>query len=103
QIDFEGKTPNTPFVVASDLSNPEGLAWDQDGSLVVVETGTNRLTRIDLSTGDKTTIVDNLEISGPGPEGFPPTYGFDGVAISPSGDIYVTGGAVNVIYRITQN
>lgn len=83
--------------------NPEGLAYDMDGGLVVVETGASRLSRIDLSTGEVTTIVDGLELSAPGLEGFPPTWGFDGVAIGQSGDIYVSGGGKNVVYRVSQN
>lgn len=102
QIGFEGNTATTPVVVASDLMNPEGLTLDADGSLVVVETGAARLSRVDLATGEVTTIVENLELSSPGLEGYPPTWGFDGVAIGPSGDIYVSGGGINVIYRVSQ-
>ena len=102
QIGFEGNTATAPVVVASDLINPEGLALDSDGSLVVVETGAARLSRVDLVTGEVTTIVENLELSSPGLEGYPPTWGFDGVAIGQSGDIYVSGGGINVIYRVSQ-
>ncbi|MFO7720220.1 MAG: hypothetical protein R6W85_07255 [Gillisia sp.] len=101
QIDFDGKTPNAPVVVASGLANPEGLTLDMDGHLLVVETGASQLSRIDLFTGEVTKIVDGLELSGPGLEGFPPTWYFDGVAIGQSGDIYVSGGGANVIYRIS--
>lgn len=102
QIGFDGKTPTTPLVVASGLSFPEGLAFEKDGSLLVVETGTSQLSRIDLSTGEVSKIVDGLELSGPGLEDFPPTWIFDGVAVGQSGDIYVSGGGANVLYRITQ-
>jgi len=102
QIDFEGKTPKAPVVVATGLSFPEGLAFQKEGSLLVVETGTSRLSRIDLSTGEVTKIVDGLELSGPGLENYPPTWTFDGVAVGPSGDIYVSGGGANVIYRVSQ-
>lgn len=102
QIGFDGKTPTTPLVVASGLSFPEGLAFEKDGSLLVVETGTSQLSRIDLSTGEVSKIVDGLELSGPGLEDFPPTWIFDGVAVGQSGDIYVSGGGANVLYRISQ-
>ena len=102
QIGFEGTTPMPPMVVASGLSNPEGLDIDEDGTLVVVETGLSQLSRIDLTTGDVTMIVDGLELSGPSLEGFPPTWFFDGVAIGQSGDIYVSGGGSNVNYRVNQ-
>ena len=104
QIEFDGTTPQTPEPVAIDLSFPEGLAFEKEGSLVVIETGASRLSRIDLGgdVGDNvTTIVENLELSGPSlPESIP-TWWFDGVAVGPSGDIYVTGGGANVLYRIS--
>ena len=102
QISFTGNTPNPPTVVATGLLSPEGLAYDQDGSLVVVETGASRLSRINLTTGVATPIVDGLELGLPALEGFPPTWSFDGVAIGQSGDIYVSGFGKNVIYRITE-
>jgi sugar lactone lactonase YvrE len=108
QIDFVSEPP-TKTVVATGLMNPEGLALDNEGRLLVVENsaavdpmGVSRLSRIDLSTGARTTIVEGLELGGPG-LGAPPTWSFDGVAIGPSGDIYVSGGGANVIYRIRQN
>lgn len=103
QIGFEGKTPLAPSVVASGLSFPEGLAFEGEGSLVVIETGISQLSRINLSTGEVTKIVDGLELNGPGLEGFPPTWAFDGVAVGQTGDIYVSGGGPNVIYRVKKN
>ena len=102
QISFVGNTPSAPIVVASGLMNPEGLALDTDGSLVVVETGASRLVRINLSTGVATTIVDGLELGLPALEGFPPTWTFDGVAIGQTGDIYVSGFGKNVIYSVSK-
>ncbi len=102
QIGFEGDTPNTPVVLASGLKNPEGLAFDHAGGLVVVESGAARLSRIDLSTGEVTTMVEDLELSAPGLEGMPPTWIFDGVAMGQSGDIYVSGGGSNIIYRVSR-
>ena len=103
QIDFEGKTPMTPVPVASDLVNPEGLALDLDGGLLVAETGAGRLSRIDLATGEVTVIAEGLEFGGPGLEGTPPTFFFDSVTVGPSGDIYVTGSGANIIYRISKD
>ena len=81
------------------------MAWDKEGGLLVVEPGESRLSRIELATGDVSIIADNLELSGPaiGLEGIlPPTNLFDGVAIGQSGEIYVSGGGKNVIYRISK-
>jgi hypothetical protein len=86
------------------LAFPEGLAFDNDGGLLVVETGAARLSRIEIATGEVTEIAGGLEFFGrPGVEGAPPTWGFEDVTIAPSGDIYVSGQGNNRIYRITKD
>lgn len=110
QISFDGKTVTSKSEITDGLSSPEGLAYDKEGrSLVVYETGLGtdglmgRLTRINLPSGETSTIVDDIEISGPGLDIYPPTWFFEGVAIGPSGDIYASGGRNNVIYRVPSN
>jgi sugar lactone lactonase YvrE len=102
QIDFEGGNAQAPVEVASGLLSPEGLAFEKEGYLVVIETGATRLSRIELATGEVTTLFENLELGRPALEGFPPTLWFDGVAVGPSGDIYVSGWGANVLYRISE-
>lgn len=101
QVDFSTEPP-TVAVVAAGLVNPEGMTLDLEGRLLVVESGAARLSRLDLSTGEVTILAEGLEVSGPG-LGVPPTWGFDGVAVGTSGDIYVSGGGARVIYKISQN
>lgn len=102
QVDFNTEPP-TVSIVAAGLANPEGLALDLEGRLLVVETGASRLSRLDLATGEVAILAEGLELSGPG-LGSPPTWGFDGVAVGTSGAIYVSGwGAPNVIYKISQS
>ena len=100
QVGFDGRAALAPVPVASGLTSPEGLALDADGGLLVVEASAGRLSRIDLATGAVSLVAAGLEIGVPAAEGFPPTYLFDGVAVGPSGAIYVTGSATNVLYRI---
>jgi hypothetical protein len=104
QVEFDGNTPGTPVALATGLKNPEGLAWDKKGGLLVVETAASRLSRIALATGVVSTVADGLKLSPPavGLGAFPPTYTFDGVAVGLSGDIYVSGGGKNVIYRVSK-
>ena len=102
QIDFEGGNAQAPVEVASGLQSPEGLAFEKDGYLVVIETGASRLSRIDLATGEVTMLVENLELGPAAPEGAPPTLWFDGVTVGPSGDIYASGWAKNVLYRVSE-
>jgi sugar lactone lactonase YvrE len=87
-------------LIAADLNLPEGLALDLDGSLLVVETGSGRLSRIDRATGAATVVADGLQLGAPGFPGGVPTQMFNGVAVGPSGAIYITGDIANVIYRI---
>lgn len=101
EVSFNGKIPSSTRIVASGLSNPEGLAVLPDGSLVVVETGISQLSRIDVNTGAVTKIVAGLRLSQTALPGLPPTNLFDGVAVGPSGSVYVSGGGKNVIYRVS--
>ncbi len=100
RISFAGKTPEAPMPVAFGLANPEGLAVDIDGSLLVVESGAQRLSRIDTATGVVQVVAAELELGLLGPTYVQPTYFFNGVAVGPSGAIYVTGDVSNVLHRI---
>lgn len=107
EINFETEPPTSAPVVFG-LSGPEGITLDNEGRLLVYETGgplggDPKVIRIDLKTGDETTIADGLEPKAGGIPGFPPQWLFDNVAVGPSGDIYITGGASNSILKIPQN
>ncbi|MBT8264621.1 MAG: hypothetical protein KJN75_04735, partial [Muriicola sp.] len=101
-VDFIDGSPDLmeePLITG--LSGPEGLALDKEGRLLVVETGESRLLRIDTVTGDMEILAEGLEFDqGSLGEAGPPSFFFDAVAVGPSGDIYVTGGGVNVIYKV---
>lgn len=103
QIEFNGGVPLPPTVLATGLQNPEGLAWDKNGGLLVVETGASTLSRINIATGDVSKVADGFVFS-PAPIGLPvpPTYGFEGVAVGNNGAIYVGGGGKQVIYKIIE-
>nr|WP_321498224.1 hypothetical protein [uncultured Methanolobus sp.] len=101
QLIEDGDALPEPMPVASNLSFPEGMAVDTDGNLLVVETGKGTLSKIDLKTGEVSTIADGLEIGAPMVPGMVPTYILTGVDVSPSGTIYVAGDVTNVLYRIS--
>ena len=82
-----------PLAVAGNLSFPEGLALDLDGSLLVVETGAGTITRIDPLTGAKSTVASGLDVWLQTGAGCPPTWGYNGLAVGKTGSIYISSGA----------
>lgn len=100
EIVADGVVLDPPRLVTSGLSFPEGLAVDGEGSLLVVEAGAGRLTRIDPSTGGAVTVVDGLGLGVEASAGAPPAGAISSVAVGPDGSIFVTGDRANVVYRI---
>ena len=100
RIVADGAVLPTPQFIAGGLSFPEGMAVDRDGSLLVVESGAGRLSRIDPSTGQVTTVADGLEVAVQGSAGAPPTWALSSVAVGRKGTIFVTGDLANVVYRL---
>jgi hypothetical protein len=80
--------------LATGLAGPEGLAVLPDGNLLVVESWARRLTLIDRTGGQPTVILllEDLPIGQLPPSGgmAAPTWNFDGVAVGPSGAIYLS-------------
>jgi CubicO group peptidase (beta-lactamase class C family) len=105
QVVADGVELEEPVVIASDLNHPEGIAIAPDGRLLLAETGTGRLLAIEASTGNADVIAEGLDFmqdnpTSIGPVSLPPQYIFSGVAVGPSGNVYVSGDGANVIYRI---
>lgn len=85
--------------VATGLSHPEGIAFEKDGCLLVVESGARRLSRIDLQTKEVSVVKEGLDLGLPAFPFTPPTYAFNGVAVGSRGAIYVTGDSGRLVYR----
>ncbi len=99
-----GLVLSSPVAVAKNLSLPEGIAIDQDGKLLVMETGAQRLVRIDLTSNITEVVADNLDVGLEAPTGVTPTgFALAGVTVSDTGVIYATGEKGNVIYQIEKN
>jgi sugar lactone lactonase YvrE len=99
QIFRNGVQLSPPAVVASGLWGPEGMAVAPDGSLLVVEALAGRLLRIDPTDGAISVLAAGLETGLAGPSTMPPIWIFDGVAVGPSGTIYIGGNRGFVLYR----
>ncbi|MBZ9649889.1 SMP-30/gluconolactonase/LRE family protein [Sphingobium sp. 3R8] len=72
-------------IVAEGLSFPEGPVWMKDGSIILVETGAGKLTRI-LPDGSKETVAE----CGGGP---------NGIAVGPDGMLYVCNNGGMITYQ----
>jgi len=83
-------------VIAEDLRLPKSVAVDPDGGLVVLETGARALSAIDPATGARTVIAEGLPVG----QAAVPVPLAGGVAVGPSGTIYLTSDVENAIYRI---
>jgi len=99
QIVADGQPLAEPVPVATDLASPEGLAVAPDGNLLVVEAGAGRLSSINLETGEVSTVAEGLDLGLEDPAS-PPTYVFSGVAVGPSGTIYITSDINNQLLAI---
>ena len=96
----DGITLEEPLIIAQNLDAPEGMAFSADGKLLVVEAGAKRLSAIDLSSGQKEIIANDLQLGleGMGPL-VPSSYIFNDVVVDATGSIYVSGDMDNVVYR----
>lgn len=90
-----------PKLVAEGLQAPEGMAVDRDGSLLVVEAGAGRLSRVDPATGRVSTVADGLQLGLQGSAAAPPTWAMSSVAVARNGTLFVSGDVADVIYRLT--
>jgi sugar lactone lactonase YvrE len=89
-----------PQVLTAGLQLPEGMAVDRDGSVLVVESGTGRLLRIDPDNGQVRTVVDGLATGRPGSADAPPTWALSSVVVGRHGTLFVTGDDASVAYRL---
>ncbi len=87
--------------IAEGLQQPEGLAVLPDGNLLVVEAGLGRVSLINTGSGLVSPFVEGLKLGGLHLSGMPPSFIFNGIAISDrTGAIYVSGDQSDLLYRI---
>lgn len=93
----DGTALGTPEVIASDLSGPEGFLVTEN-AIVVVEAEAGRVIKIDAN-GDRQELAA-IPPGAPGAAGMPPSQVFNGIAMDEDGNLFVTGEAARVLYRI---
>jgi sugar lactone lactonase YvrE len=101
QIVDQGEVLSPVREVARALAGPEGIEIADDGGLYVVEAEADRVTRIDLDSGQSSLIADGLALQVAPQGAFPSTMLFNGLAVSAQ-RIFVTGDLENVIYSIAR-
>jgi len=90
-----------PEMVASGLDAPEGLAAIDERFLLVVETGADRLTKVDTMRKSFSVVAEGLEVGLEAPPGMPSTWQFNGVTFDGGRIAYVTSDIANAVYEIT--
>ncbi|TNE57853.1 MAG: hypothetical protein EP340_07250 [Alphaproteobacteria bacterium] len=96
-------TTGEKTVLASDLIQPEGVAVEPDGRILVTEVGLRRLVRIDPATGDVSEVVGDLPVGLPGYPLAPPSFIMSGITVSPEGDIFLASDIDNSILKVVSN
>jgi len=89
-----------PKVIIKDLQQPEGLKIGPKGNLLVVETGANQVLSIDLSSGKKSILADNIPLGLQSAPNLPPTWKISEVDYDEQGNLYVPSDVENSIYKI---
>jgi len=88
---------------SAQLNGPFGMAVDSKGNLLIVDSGDNRVRRVDASTQIITTVAFNGEPAFNG-DGGPAVdasmWGPLAIAVDPSGNFFVGGGYDEVVQRI---
>lgn len=93
---------DTSKMILGGLSKPEGLALSPDGTtLFVVEVGKQAVTRVNLSTGELTTIAVDIPSGMTMPAFLPQSGPLSGIALASDGSLYVTSDVEGAIYKVT--
>lgn len=87
-----------PQAVIQDLDAPEGFVITQQG-VIVLEAAAARLVQI-APDGTRRVLAD-LPAGSPALPGLPPSQIFNGVAVDRDGNIFVTGEAERVLYKLS--
>ena len=92
----------SPFLVATGLASPEGLAVDSDGTVLVVEGDTGRLYRVDPDAGRRRLVASGLSTKTVG-IGLPLLNYSSDVLVRRDGAIVVSGDADGSLVELTRH
>ncbi len=100
QLMAGGQALETPHLVMGGLKQPEGMALDNQGRLLVMEVGEQRLLRIDPANPRIEVLKSGLAVGVRAVPGYPPTWLLSSVAVDDCGRITVTQDLGNSLLRI---
>ncbi len=99
-----GGTDDGRPALAATLTEPQDATFDAAGNLYVADAGNNRVVRIPAATGRVETVAGNgvFAFAGDGGPAVAASLAFPtGVAVSPSGDLYVADRENNRVRRVS--
>jgi len=100
QLTEAGIVLEVPRPIIGGLSHPEGMALDDEGRLLVVEVGTQRLLRIDPLNPQIEVISEGLAVGLGGVPGYPPSWLLNSIALDDCGRITITQDLDNSLLRV---
>lgn len=92
-----GEALEAPETVADGLDAPEGFVVAETG-IVVVEAEAARIVHLDADGNRR--VLAEMPAGSPGAPGLPPSQIFNGIAMDEDGNLFITGEASRVLYRI---
>ena len=92
-----GEALEAPETIADGLDAPEGFVVAETG-IVVVEAAAARIVHLDAD--GKRRVLAEMPAGSPGAPGLPPSQIFNGIAMDEDGNLFITGEASRVLYRI---
>ncbi len=88
--------------VMTGLDKPEGLAVDHAGTLLVAETGANRILALPVDAASATTVGE-IPLGLIGGDDMPAPFISTGITVDAQNRVYVSSDVENAIYRLTPN
>ncbi len=95
-------TDGSTQVLVKGLIKPEGLAMMSNEQLLIAETGTQSVLRLNVLTAGIEVVADNLAIGLIGGDDLPLPFLPTGVAVDAAENIYISADIDNALYKITR-
>ncbi len=101
-----GLEDGTRAQIVAGLAQPEGIAINPDGALVVAEVGARQLTLVDPGSGATQVLAEDLPIgalpyTGTDSSGPPPAFLPTGVAVGQGGEIFVVSDRDHTVLKVS--